>query len=308
MEELSRERVSSPPERVTSPPSVLDLDHHSVVEIVSCMYLQENKFMCKDCSTTKKMCTASPNVITSSLKKNGGLNDQTIGDSALRFRICEWMCEVTTYYSYEREIVTIAISFFDRYKSITKEYQSEIDIDLVSVVALYLAVKLNGRRQRLIIKDFASLSGGRYSEEDIASGEGKLLSALSWCVYPPTSQAFARYFLHFSSSSTCPDQCDILLRVSHSIIEIAAFQAELIVEKASDIACASILIAIDGISSTISSDQIRELFADRLESIQFIIPERITLVRNRLESIMDRGCLGINTLHSMAQSMRLAQR
>lgn len=199
------------------------------------------------------------------------------------------------------------MSFFDRYKSITKEYQSEIDIDLVSVVTLYLAAKLNGRSPRLTIKDFAELSGGRYSYEDIGRGEGKLLSALSWCVYPPTPQAFARYFLHFSSSTTCPEQCAILLRVSHSIIEITAFQAELIAEKASDIACASILIAIGEISSTTFSDQIRELFADRLESIDFIIPERVTLVHNRLKSILDRGCLSIKALHSMAQSMILAK-
>lgn len=99
--EESRERVSSPPKhvspspkRVTSPPCVLGLDYHSVIEAVNCMSLQENTFMRKDCSTTKKMCRTSPNLITSSLKKNGGLNDQTIVDSALRFRICEWMCEV----------------------------------------------------------------------------------------------------------------------------------------------------------------------------------------------------------------------
>jgi len=277
-----------------------------VADTISKMIIQEKNILSKDCYTLKKINatnSVSQFIITTSLGKDVMLHDEMIEDvSYFRFCACEWMCELINYYAHKLEIMTIAMSFFDRYSFIIKDFHDRVDIDLVALVALYLAVKINSPKGRCVLRDFGSLSGGRYSEDDIALGESKLLFALSWSVYTPTPQAFTRYLLRSHPDSIYPEQWEIILRVSHVIIEISLFQEELVSEKASDIACASIFIAIDGVSSAESMNQLCSIFTNRLERVHKVIPESISLVRNQIESIMSRSSLSVHTIQVISQS------
>jgi len=221
-----------------------------------------------------------------------------IQTDASRLFMFEWMCEVADYYSYDHETVTIAISFYDRYKSTIMEPQIKIDGDFIALVALYLAVKLNERRERFIMEDFAYLSVGRYSEDDIERGEYELLDALSWLVHPITPQAFVRYLLHFLPNSISAKQYEKILRFSYFIIEITSLHEGFVTEKSVDIACASILVAID-VYSTFFSNQEQNLFVSRLESTNSIILDNATLFCSRIKIILKNRSLSVVAIMPM---------
>ena len=130
-----------------------------------------------------------------------------------------------------------------------------MDIELIVLVTLYLAIKLYGQRNRFIMKDFNRISGARYSENDIEKGECDLLSALFWYVHPPTPQSFARYFLKFLPGTIPVEKFRIVHVVAYFIIDIAAFKEDFITEKPSNIAYASIYIAVNKMSRIGFSDK-----------------------------------------------------
>ena len=195
--------------------------------------------------------------------------------------------------------MTIAISFYDRYDSTDTMFYNRIEHGLLAFVALYLAIKLNEPRTELTMKELTNLSEMQYSKDDIMRGECRLLCGLSWYVHPPTPQAFIRYFLHYLPGFISTEQSNVMLRSMYYIIEITAFQDMFIAEKASDIAFASILFFSNEQSSTVFPNIEWNLFADRLEQMNFVDPENASLISDKLIGILKKYELNIHDILSM---------
>lgn len=179
-------------------------------------------------------------------------NDASIVNESWREKICEWIYNVVDHFDYNREIVSVAMNYFDRYLSIYSKNRLRPKLhpkllQAVAVSALQLALKINQSRSNHLLV-LAELSRGLISAKNINDMEKSMLDCLSWKLSAPTAIAFLRhYILLMPNESIVQD-----VRKSE-IAETAQFLIELSVcdyyfvrknMKASSVALASLLNAI----------------------------------------------------------------
>lgn len=186
-----------------------------------------------------------------------------------RRKLCEWCYEVVDHFSFDREVVAIALNYLDRVASewslrpsflITKrQYQ------LYAVTCLYMAIKLHGEvdtiegtRRKLKIDAFYELSRKQFEIDTIEKTERHILSVLDWKVNPPTCLRFISTLLglcpHWANPSD-PKNSSVL----GSIFDVARYLAELAVCQSdfaftftnSCVAYAAILCAIEALNTSL---------------------------------------------------------
>ena len=140
-----------------------------------------------------------------------------------RHKMCDWSFEVVDHFRYDREVVSIAMNYFDRYLAI-KSLDGELDykqeerdsfspsqcskdkrfepnmrnIQLLGMMSLFLAIKIHGNlgrpdgqeKRSLQIIDFVELSRGQFGAGDLLWMEQSILYTLSWKLNPPTALCF----------------------------------------------------------------------------------------------------------------------
>lgn len=202
-------------------------------------------------------------------------NDNGVSDSS-RQKICEWCYNIVDHFALDREIVYIAMSYFDRYisckffsrnKNRRLQTMSKRSVQLLGLTSLFLANKVHGYEETdmrdLHVSDFAALSGGKFIVQDIEEMEEELLSDLGWKINTPTLSGFIIEFLNLldldlrkSPFASIPS---LQNRVKSALYEVARYIAELSVivyhlsvrQRSSCVAFASILIAIDVVGETL---------------------------------------------------------
>ena len=204
-----------------------------------------------------------------------------------REKICEWCYQVVDYFNLNRETVAVALSYLDRYLA-TRHVNKRI-FQLAAMAALYLAIKLY-EPAVLRISSLIKLSRGYFKVEHIAAMEKSILQALSWRVHPPTSLAFARYFMHL-----LPFDCS--QSVKHGIMETTRFLTELsvcdyffITHKPSSIAIAALLNAIELTNSSKLSTKQKQKIIDAI-SVDVHLdmnPDKVMECRTRLREMYHR--------------------
>ena len=159
-----------------------------------------------------------------------------------REKICEWCYQVVDHYDYNREVVSVAMNYLDRYLA-TRTVNRRI-FQLAAMTALYLAIKLF-EPGKLKMSSLIDLSRGYFLAEHIVTMEDSMLQSLKWYVHPPTSFAFCRDFMRLVSGDIAP-------RARHDVNELARFMTELSVcdywfieKKPSSIALAALINAIE---------------------------------------------------------------
>jgi len=128
---------------------------------------------------------------------------------------------------------------------------SRTEYQLVTITALYIAIKMN---ERTIFgsQDFAAASRGTYSLEDIEDMELKIVRALSWRLCPPTSLQVAYRILSLMLSED--PQANIEPGTFNLLQEEVIVQTENAVrdcyfttERPSTVAVAAIMNAIESV-------------------------------------------------------------
>jgi hypothetical protein len=224
-----------------------------------------------------------------------------------RRKICEWCYKVVDHFRIDREVVGIALNFFDRYLVVHKSHngsrsanacrcpscQRAVDsstFQLGAMTALYLAIKLHAetaedvphldekpRRMKLRLHSFVELSRGQFSSEDIHSMERTMLASLQWRVNPPTPMTVLSYLLRLMPQrSSIPFPCrynyDLVIHVIH---ELSRYLTELSVCIAqvssialpSEVAYTSILVAMDMLTVDALPIQVRDDFCEAFASV-----------------------------------------
>ena len=173
------------------------------------------------------------------------------------------MYRVVDHYGFDRETVTIAMSYFDRmlWKAVSNSSPPPCH-ELLAVTCIYLAVKLFERmdRRSYLLRDLVLMSRRKFTKEEIVEMEAEILSTLSWHVHPTTPRLFSFYFLRVMSrnaarsaarngaSSTLARSFDSSIRkvleMANFIIELSSFESAVVQERPSAIAGAAIRLAM----------------------------------------------------------------
>ena len=89
-----------------------------------------------------------------------------------REKICEWSYQVVDHYDFNREVVSISLSYLDRFLS-TRRVNKKI-FQLAAMTTLYLAIKIH-ERGKLKMSSLIELSRGYFMVEHVSAMEEEIL-------------------------------------------------------------------------------------------------------------------------------------
>ena len=216
------------------------------------------------------------------MKAARAMSDVDLVTEGWRRKLCEWAYEVVDHFNFDREVVSIALDYLDRFAS---KYANEGDslvpkkeYQLIAVAAIYMAIKIHGEvdsndgpRRKLRIDAFYELSRKQFDVDLIEKTERHMLEALNWNVNPPTALRFISTLL-----SLCPKWQGTVSshsKVLGGIYDVARYLSELSVCqsdfsftcKTSLTAYASILCALEASNSCEPLPyQVRVLFLNNI--------------------------------------------
>ncbi|KAL7469970.1 hypothetical protein ACHAXS_010218 [Conticribra weissflogii] len=114
-----------------------------------------------------------------------------------RSKLCAWMYCIVDTHDLSRELVSIALSYMDRYLSKVWMNYSD-DFQLVGMTSLYIAIKLYRHHGKCAgICSFAKLSKGIFNEQDFLTMEDNVLNTLEWRMHPPTAVSYLELLIYF---------------------------------------------------------------------------------------------------------------
>lgn len=198
---------------------------------------------------------------------------------------------VVDHFGLSRELVSISMNTLDRHCGILMQRQwiqkrkSVLSFDreeyaLTAMTCLSLAIKLFEYKHILVpgsqstMETILKLCQGTFSMQQVEAKEYDILNSLHWKVHPPTSQLFLHYFVMESRLGESPS-CNEVRDLALYFIEISVLDYSFISYKASEIAIAALLNAIDTIitSSTYQFEcsihaHLREYRTDRTGECQ----------------------------------------
>ena len=156
------------------------------------------------------------------------------------------------YHKFDREVVAVALNFFDRYIS-----KSKLDVlvmeayQLIAVGSLFLAIKLQRRDETghsgACAEALDKLCRGRFDENLVLHMESELLQALNWYTNPPTMHQFALAFYNLLSPDGDTAQANsYVFEATRYQAEIAVFVPDFLAQyKPSTIVYAAMLNAME---------------------------------------------------------------
>ncbi|KAM4704939.1 G1/S-specific cyclin-E2 [Rhinophrynus dorsalis] len=120
----------------------------------------------------------------------------------MRSILLDWLIEVSEVYSLHRETFYLAQDFFDRFM-LTQNCVNKNMLQLIGVTALFIASKLEEIYPPKL-HEFAYVTDGACSEEDILQMELIILKALKWELCPVTAISWLNLYLQVSSLKESP--------------------------------------------------------------------------------------------------------
>ena len=177
-----------------------------------------------------------------------------------REQICEWSYRVVDYFNVNREVVSVALSYLDRFMSkYAKQHGCLLDrrtYKLVATTALYVAVKIHESTATYhlnLLSILANLSRGEFTQMHITEMEKLLLHQLKFRVHPATTVGYIHHFLLMPPFvGNTAGQRDVEPSISRQLLDTACFYAELAVmdfyfctEKPSIVAVAALMESIE---------------------------------------------------------------
>ncbi len=211
-------------------------------------------------------------------------------DEYCREQIVEWSFRVVDYFRIDREVVSVSMSFLDRFLATCNCDRSTFK--LAATTTLYLAVKLLHPYKLGDLGILSDLSRGEFDMMDVAEMESHILQTLSWYLTPPTAPAIAAVLLDYIF---CDNHLQLPSADLDDIYDIAAFFTELAVcdyffvsRRASTIALAAILDALEGVLGPNNVFRSHVLNAAHALGMTTTHQEMVTS-RNRLWELYERS-------------------
>ena len=124
----------------------------------------------------------------------------------MRAILLDWLIEVCEVYRLHRETFYLAVDFIDRYLSATKAMPKQT-LQLIGVTSLFIASKIEEIYPPKL-SEFAYVTDGACSEEDILGMELVILKQLNWGLAPMTPNAWLKMFMQVANVESRPDTTD----------------------------------------------------------------------------------------------------
>jgi hypothetical protein len=167
-----------------------------------------------------------------------------------RTQMVRWCYTIAQACHFQKETVEIAMSIMDRYLAVHSDtlMLDSSQYQLSCMACMYTAIKVH-ESKCLSPQQMEHLSGGRFTHQQIQETEVQILKAIQWRVHPPTAIAFVRYLLELSLPElhSLPDNRKTLLEVAEAQIELALGDDLFIPVKASSLALAALMNAVQSV-------------------------------------------------------------
>lgn len=249
---------------------------------------------------SQEACAYPPCVdYLSMVRQMASLESGDIVSEGWRRKLCEWSYEVVDHFGFDREAVSIALNFLDRYVATKVQECNHVigqrEFQLLAVTCLYMALKIhgetedpNGQRRKLRIDAFVELSRGFFPVEVIENMEREVFTTLDWRVNPPTCLRFVASFLRlcpkWTSGASSQAHCNFI----GSIFDVARYLTELSVcvssfsctFKTSVIAYASVLCGMEALESNMPLPfAVRVAFQNNIADVTGMTPDCPDILR-----------------------------
>lgn len=119
----------------------------------------------------------------------------------------DWLSEVSHECKFHRETYHLALDFIDRYLA-AQSNVSKLQLQLIGTTCLFLAAKYEEIRPPTV-HEFAELTDGACSPEEIIDNEVVILSAINWEITPMTPNSWLNIYmqilvnLDYSDDDSC---------------------------------------------------------------------------------------------------------
>lgn len=167
-----------------------------------------------------------------------------------REKICEWCFQVVDHCDIDRDVVSVALSYFDRYLSCHAKIAESL-YQLVAMTSLYLAVKLHSTK-KISVASMSSLSKGQFRPDQISKMEVYIIQSLNWHLNPPTPIIYlnvADPLLEASSPGDAQALYDVS-ELSRYLLELSVCDEFFADKRPSSVALAAVAVAMENLSSS----------------------------------------------------------
>lgn len=205
-------------------------------------------------------------------------------DAECRRKMSDWCLKVVDYCDFDRETVSVAMTYLDRFLSSASPSSpaggacrprarsclvSRREYQLAAMTSLYLAVKLHEPLLTMDAEHVSDLSRGSYSAAEVVAMERDILAALRWRTSDPTPLGFLARFVSLlptscqgggddgeeedgndsdssSAGATSTSSAEeVLLEMGRTQTELAASEYSFVALNASTVAVAALLNAAE---------------------------------------------------------------
>lgn len=211
-------------------------------------------------------------------------------DEYCREQICEWSYRVVDYFRIDREVVSVSLSYLDRFLGTCSCDRSMFK--LAATTTLYMAVKVFHPQKLEDLGVLSDLSRGEFDMTDVSEMEQHILRALSWRLHPPTAVAMGSllldYFLADRLLAVSDDDINEIRDTASFFGELAVCDYFFITFRPSTVALASVLNSLEGVLP-FENEATLHLMED-IGAINFPINrQELSVARNRLWGLYERS-------------------
>lgn len=186
--------------------------------------------------------------------------------------------EFVDHYNFDREVVGVAMYYFDRYISSQAScdgVHTKDKFQIIAVTSLFLAIKLHSMSEDRLIESrsraLARLLYDHVDPQEIYEMEMKILVLLDWRLNPPTVHQFA---INFSQLHPLGDCCSTttsyLYEATRYQAEIAIFSPELLATRRSSVIAYA---ALKNAEEKIAAENPHILTADMNKSFEALMTD-----------------------------------
>lgn len=200
--------------------------------------------------------------------------------AAWRGKITQWAFNVVDHFGLSRETVSVSMGIFDRYVATLGNKCSGNLVLLTSLTTLHMAIKLH-ETKRIKSSILANLSRDQFSTEHIDEMELKIVSALSWKLYPPTPLALISEFLYFLPAEVTVVEQREVYELSKYLTELAVCESSFVERQNSTVAFASLRIIMDSMEFLYLGPKAKGHFIQTIAEIMGLTTESQTMRQTR---------------------------
>uniref|UniRef100_A0A7S1D4A4 Cyclin N-terminal domain-containing protein n=1 Tax=Cyclophora tenuis TaxID=216820 RepID=A0A7S1D4A4_CYCTE len=202
-------------------------------------------------------------------------------DEYCREQICEWSFRVVDYFRIDREVVSVSLSYLDRFLCTCSCDRSTFK--LAATTTLYMAVKVVHPQKLGDLGILSDLSRGEFEMKDVAEMESHILECLTWKLHPPTAVAFSMILLDCIQLELSHNDLEDLYSNTSFFAELAVCDYFFVSVRSSTVSVACILNALEGMMRSADKTVVEK-------AMQLHIPVKdLPAARNRLWELYERS-------------------